>query len=151
VQQTLVAIWRELPRLRDPDRFDAWTYRLVARFSLEEARRARRVFDGVRLLATNESPVPDSTISIADRDGLERAFARLTPDHRGVVVLHHLVGLSTTEIGQALSIPVGTANSRLQYAERALRGRDRGRRPGRAATRSDRMSARIVFDLVLAD
>ena len=121
VQQTLVAIWRELPRLRDPDRFDAWTYRLVARFSLGEARRERRVLEGVRYLAADESPAPDTTISIADRDQLERAFRRLTPDHRMVVVLHHYVGLSMAEIGQALTIPVGTANSRLHYAERALR------------------------------
>jgi len=93
----------------------------VARFSLEEARRERRVSDGVRLLATDASPVPDSSISIADRDQLERAFRRLTPEHRAVVVLHHYVGLSTTEIGRALSIPAGTVSSRLHYAERALR------------------------------
>jgi RNA polymerase sigma-70 factor, ECF subfamily len=121
VQQTLVAIWRELPRLRDPNRFDAWTYRLVARFCLEEARRERRVVDGVRLLAIEESSAEDSTVSIADRDQLERAFRRLTPEHRAVIVLRHYVGLSTAEIGQALSIPAGTVGSRLHYAERALR------------------------------
>jgi RNA polymerase sigma-70 factor (ECF subfamily) len=31
VQQTLVAIWQDLPSLRDPDRFDAWTYRMIVR------------------------------------------------------------------------------------------------------------------------
>jgi DNA-directed RNA polymerase specialized sigma24 family protein len=42
VQQTLVTIWDELPRLRDPDRFEAWTYRLVVRAAMAEARRGRR-------------------------------------------------------------------------------------------------------------
>ena len=42
VQQTLVAMWRELPSLRDLDRFDSWTYRLVVRFCLAESTRHRR-------------------------------------------------------------------------------------------------------------
>ena len=47
VQQTLVAIWRELPSLRDVDRFSAWTYRLVVRFCTAEARRNAKA--GVRV------------------------------------------------------------------------------------------------------
>ena len=42
LQQALMTVWNELPRLRDPDRFDAWTYRLIVRAATAEARRAGR-------------------------------------------------------------------------------------------------------------
>ncbi len=50
VQQTLVIAWRELPSLRDPDRFDAWLQRLLVNASYAEARRSRAWNANVRLL-----------------------------------------------------------------------------------------------------
>jgi RNA polymerase sigma-70 factor (ECF subfamily) len=58
---------------------------------------------------------------VVDRDELERAFRRLSLDHRAVVVLRHYRHLSMDEISNALGIPVGTAASRLHYAMRELR------------------------------
>lgn len=126
VQQSLMTIWDELPRLRDPERFDAWTYRLVTRASVAAARRERRGPAGgsvVRLLPddADASRGPDEIGSVADRDEVERAFRRLKPDQRAVLTLHHLGGLSTPEIADVLGIPDGTAASRLHYATRALR------------------------------
>ena len=120
LQQALVAIWRDLPRLRDPDRFEAWTYRLVVRASLEEARKARR-HAHVHDLESNEPSAPDSSAAFAARDELERAFEQLTPEHRAVVVLHHYLGMSLGEVAETLGVPYGTAGSRLHYAHRALR------------------------------
>jgi RNA polymerase sigma-70 factor (ECF subfamily) len=119
VQRALVSIWRDLPRLRDLDRFDAWSYRLVVRASLEETRRNRR-HAPVRELAA-EPGVPDASGSTATRDLLERAFRRLTPEHRAVVVLHHYAGFSLSEIATIVGIPYGTVGSRLHYATRELR------------------------------
>jgi RNA polymerase sigma-70 factor, ECF subfamily len=121
VQQTLVAMWRELPKLRDPDRFTAWTYRLVVRFSLQEARKQRRSGVTVRTLLDDDRLAPDETDALAERDELERAFRRLTPEHRAVVVLHYYVGLSLGEIAEAVAVPYGTVGSRLHYALRELR------------------------------
>lgn len=121
VQQTLVAIWRELPSLRDPDRFEAWTYRLVVRFCLAETRRTRRT--GVREIRIDETE-PSRTDAFADadlRDQLERALAVLSPQHRTVVVLHHYAGLPLAEIAEILGVPYGTVGSRLHHATRALR------------------------------
>ena len=121
VQQALVAIWRELPSLRDPDRFEAWTYRLVVRFSLLESRRARRT--AVREVRIDEK-VPTSTDAFAEsdlRDQLDRALGELSPDHRAVVVLHHYAGLQLGEIAEILGVPYGTVGSRLHHATRALR------------------------------
>jgi RNA polymerase sigma-70 factor, ECF subfamily len=120
VQQTLVAIWREIPKLRDPDRFEAWTYRLVVRFCLAEARRQRGQEARVKALALDVRSA-DDTIRVAARDEIERAFRRLTPEHRAVLVLHHYVGLPVNEVAETLGIPFGTAASRLHYAARAMR------------------------------
>lgn len=121
VQQTLVAIWRELPSLRDPDRFESWTYRLVVRFCLAESRRRRRA--GIRQIPVDEL-FPSGTDDIGDadlRDQLERALHALSIEHRTVVVLHHYVGLPLGEIAEILGVPYGTVGSRMHHAMRALR------------------------------
>ena len=64
---------------------------------------------------------PDETGSIADRDELEQAFRRLTPDQRTILVLHYYLGYEPTEIAAVLEIPAGTARSRLHYAQKSLR------------------------------
>lgn len=121
VQQALVAMWRDLPSLRDPARFDGWTYRLVVRACLQDLRRQRRA---------NVLPLsPDTVVAgqgdlaadAALRDQLERGLAALSPDHRAIVVLRHLADLSIDEIGQVLGIPRGTVASRLHHATKALR------------------------------
>ena len=123
VQQTLITIWNELPRLRDPDRFDAWTYRLIVRASTAEARKAGRGNPTTPLLPDDAdvSRAPDQYGAVADRDQLERGFRRLTPEQRAILVLQHYAGQSLAEIADVLGIPVGTAGSRLHYATRALR------------------------------
>jgi RNA polymerase sigma-70 factor (ECF subfamily) len=121
VQQTLVEMWRELPSLRDPDRFEAWTYRIVVRFCLEESRRARRT--GVREIHIQETePARADAFAESDlRDQLDRALSELSREHRAVVVLHHYSGLSLGEIADILGVPYGTVGSRLHHASRALR------------------------------
>jgi RNA polymerase sigma-70 factor (ECF subfamily) len=126
VQQTLVTIWDELPRLRDPDRFDAWTYRVITRNSVALAKREARGPGGgtvVRLLPddADASRAPDDIGSVADREQIEGAFRQLKPDHRAVLTLHHVSGLSSAEIADVLGIPAGTDASRLHYATNALR------------------------------
>ena len=121
VQQTLVTIWRDLGTLRDPDRFEAWTYRIVVRACRAESRRHRRMGITVVDLSDSMAAAPDGIANVALRDQLDRAFDRLSHDHRTVVVLRHLVGLPLGEIAEILGIPYGTAGSRLHHAMRALR------------------------------
>ena len=118
-QQALLEAWRDLRGLRNPERWEAWTYRLVVRACYRENRRARRS-SGVRLLAF-DAPVEDSAAAIADRDELERGFSALSMEQRAVVVLHFYVGLPLSEVAMLLRIPHGTARSRLHSALRRLR------------------------------
>ena len=120
VQEALVRAWRSLPSLRDPDKFDAWLHRLLVNACAEQGRQLRRRSHEVRELQLEPS-ISDDTGMVADREQLERGFARLKPDHRAVVVLHYYSGFSTAEIAQIVGIPDGTARSRLHYATEAMR------------------------------
>ena len=120
-QQALLGAWRDLPTLRQPERFEAWLHRLVVHACYTEARRDRRWSARIRLISTEPRPDPDTATAVAARDELERGFRRLSPEQRAVVVLHHYLGYPLTEIAATLGIPAGTARSRLHYATRQLR------------------------------
>lgn len=120
-QQALLNVWRELPQLRDPDRFEAWAYRLLVRACYGEWRRSRHPAPGVRLLAVDELAAGEELSLVIDRDQLERGFRRLSVQHRAVIVLHHFLDLPLEEVAETLGIPIGTVSSRLHYAMRGLR------------------------------
>lgn len=120
-QQALLGAWRDLPTLRDIERFDAWLHRLVVHACYAEARGQRRHVARVRLLQIDLPTSPDVARSVAARDDLDHAFRQLSPEQRAVVVLHHHLGYPLTEIAATLGIPVGTARSRLHYGVRQLR------------------------------
>jgi RNA polymerase sigma-70 factor (ECF subfamily) len=123
LQQALIGIWNDLPRLRDPGRFDAWTYRVIVRAATAEARKAARGGSTTALLPDDAdvSRAPDEYRAVADRDALERGYSRISAEQRAVLVLQHYAGLSQAEIADVLGIPIGTAGSRIHYAARALR------------------------------
>jgi RNA polymerase sigma-70 factor (ECF subfamily) len=121
LQGALISVWRQLPTLRDPDRFEAWVRRLLVHQCYAEARRRRSWAANVRVLPVDGPAAPDGLLSVIDRDSLDRAFRRLSIEQRAVFVLHHHIGLPLTEIADTLGIPAGTARSRLHYATRVLR------------------------------
>ena len=120
-QQALLATWRSLPQLRDPDRFEAWAYRLLVRSCYAEARRERKHRGNVRLLPDDGPVARDPTAGIAGMDQLDHAFRQLSVDHRTVVVLVHYLGMTPAEAAAALGTPAGTVRSRLHYALQYLR------------------------------
>ena len=121
LQDALVIAWRDLPGLRDPDRFDAWLQRLLIHVCIAQASRDRRRRSNLQVLPFDGPAAPDELLSIADRDLLERGFRRLQPDQRAILVLHHYLGYAPAEIAETLGIPAGTARSRLHNAHRAMR------------------------------
>jgi RNA polymerase sigma-70 factor (ECF subfamily) len=121
LQNALVLAWRRIPRLRDPDRFEAWVHRILVHACYDESKRARPWVATIRVLPVDGPSTPDGSDRLADRDELERAFRHLTLEQRAVFVLHHYLGLPLVEIAQLLEIPPGTARSRLHYALAGLR------------------------------
>lgn len=122
VQEALVRCWRDLPTLRDPDRFDAWLNRLLLNAITDEARARSRRRRAVNVMVLYREPTQvDSVGAIANRDAIARAFDRLSTPHRTIVVLHHYLGQTVEEAATTIGIPVGTAKSRLHYANEGLR------------------------------
>lgn len=121
VQQTLVAIWRDLGSLRDPARFEGWAFRMVVRYCRDEERRRRRYRGRVVDLTETAAATGDDIGDIAVRDQLGQAFDSLSQDHRVVVVLHYLMGVPLGEIADILDIPFGTVGSRLHHARQSMR------------------------------
>ena len=119
-QDGFLRAWRDIPRLQDPDRYDAWQLRLTlhACYDLLRGRRRRLLHVSVRPLPDVEAP---SEPDFAERERLNRAFGKLSYEHRAVVVLHFYREMTAAEIGETLGIAVGTVNSRLHYGTRALR------------------------------
>ncbi len=120
VQEALIRMWHDLPKLRDPDRFDGWLHRLLVRACLHTARRERRPS-----VALGDRVVPDDGFhleaGVADRDVVLRGLRRLTARERSVLVLRYYLDLSMPQVADALKVPVGTAKSRLHHAEQAMR------------------------------
>jgi RNA polymerase sigma-70 factor (ECF subfamily) len=121
VQEALIRAWRDLPGLRDPDRFDAWLHRLLVHAAIDEARRRRRRVLEVALPAI-DLPVRDDAFGrLADRDALDRALSRLVPEQRALVVLHYFLGMPVPEAAASLGMTLPSAKSRLQRALAAMR------------------------------
>jgi len=121
-QQALLSIWRDLPALRDPARFEAWSYRILVRECYGEGRRTRAWSSAApRLVALDPPDDADALGDVHDRDQLERAFRRLSVEHRAVVVLHYYLDQSIDEIAETLGVSSGTVKSRVHHAMRGLR------------------------------
>ena len=120
-QEALLAAWRHVRGLRDPDRFEAWLHRLLVNSCYREAGRVRRRGSLEVQVQVLEVPEPDRGLDLADRDQLERGFRRLDTDQRTVLVLHYYLGLSLDEAAAVLGVPAGTVRSRLHRAIVAMR------------------------------
>ncbi len=135
VQQAFMQAWRDLPQLRDRG-----SLRAVAASTPRSHLLHRRPGDTDAGASTSwhctvdgpdEPRKGDSTVSVGERDALERAFVGLSPEHRAVVLFHHHIGWTLPECAEILGVPLGTVKSRLYYATRLLRASIAGRGAGR--------------------
>ena len=121
VQETLVRAWRDLPTLRDVERYDAWLHRLLVNACLDLVRRRTRRAIEVELTPLHAPASSDFSGGVVDRDLLDRALRAIEPDWRAIVVLHYYLGMPLPEVAAGLGIPLGTAKSRLHRAMSVLR------------------------------
>lgn len=121
VQEALILTWRDLRALRDPDRFTAWSHRILVRSVYRAATQERRQSAVRGLDASGERVLEDSSRALEDRDLIDRGFRRLKPELRAVLVVHHYLGLTYDEAAEVLGVPAGTVKSRLNRATAAMR------------------------------
>jgi RNA polymerase sigma factor (sigma-70 family) len=120
VQETMIRAWRDLPRLRDAERFDAWLRRILVHACMDVARSERRRLPSAELDAGARASA-DEIGQLTDRDAIGQAFKRMTVEHRSILVLRHYLGYSVPDLADLLCIRLGTAKSRLSRAESAMR------------------------------
>lgn len=125
VQDAFLRAWRELPRLRELERFDAWLARIVVNACRDRQRGRRRVaireIPASRLDPAAEPASGQSTgDQVASADTIRRAFTRLSVEQRSILVLHHVEERSVADLARLLRIPEGTAKWRLHRARQAL-------------------------------
>ena len=133
-QEVFVRAYRALPRLQTPEAFTAWLYRIAVNLSRNWLRDKGRVRveslelpgddgeDGGTREIADPSPDPEAQTQTKDmQERVQRAIAGLSPDHRAVVTMHHLQGMSVEEIAGVLDCSIGTVKSRLSRARDNLR------------------------------
>ena len=134
VQDAFVSAWQELPRLREPDQFDAWFGRILVNRCRSVLRHRKVVHvreialvDGERQDDDSRTPTPQRNLRIeggqagfAEGDAIRRAFDRLEPDARVLIVLHHVEERPVAEIAAVAGVPEGTVKWRLHRARKAL-------------------------------
>lgn len=127
VQEACVSAWRGLPRLRDQDRFDSWLNQILVNACRAHLRRRRRVYvreipaiemTGDDTSAAGSTPGPAE--ATGEVEAIRRAFERLDPGVRSLLVLHYVEERPLAEIAAALRSPVGTIKWRLSRARQAL-------------------------------
>jgi RNA polymerase sigma-70 factor (ECF subfamily) len=120
-QEAFVSAWRELPKLRDPDSFDAWLRRILVNACRAQLRGRKRIRE-ISLDVSHDRREPGPAVSdqVGDTDLLAHAFERLDADKRSLLVLHYLDHEPVATIANALGVPVGTAKWRLSEARAAL-------------------------------
>ena len=131
-QEGFVRAWQALPNFRGQSAFYTWLFRIVMNVAADRVRQraARgRAFgtervpeeDWERVIA-DEGVKPDETAArVEERERITKALATLSDDHRTIIMLSDLEGLSYREIADVLSIPMGTVMSRLHNARKRLR------------------------------
>jgi RNA polymerase sigma factor (sigma-70 family) len=113
-QEALIAIFRNLGALRDPAAIYGWARAIAVREAVRVARRATRTVPA----ELTDVPAPGDPQLAAD---VRDVLARLTPEHRAVLVLRDLEGLDEQAAGALLDVPAGTVRSRLYRARRSFR------------------------------
>ena len=133
VQQTLVTAWRELPHVARRRPVRCLVRRILVHACYAEARRRRTWAANVRDLPTDGPAGRDDLATVMERDLLERAFRRVSPEQSAIFVLHHYVGLTLPEVADELGMPSGRSSPACITPHRPS-GRRSTPMPGRLST-----------------
>jgi len=118
VQETMIAILKNLSGLRQPDAVRGWVRRIAVREAMRLATSGPSLADHARLDLT-----PARLIDIDGAIDVRAALAQLPPAQRAILVLRDMDGLAEAEVAALLNVPEGTAKSRLHRARKAFAGR----------------------------
>jgi RNA polymerase sigma-70 factor (ECF subfamily) len=115
VQEAWIKIIRSLPRLREPLKFPAWSYRIINHQCMDALRAIRPT------VPEREEPDASAIRELEAREQVWGILAQLSPEHRSVLALHYLQGFDVKEIAGIVQKPEGTVKSRLFNAREKFR------------------------------
>jgi RNA polymerase sigma-70 factor, ECF subfamily len=121
-QEVFLKAWRSIHRFEGRSSFYTWLYSITIKLTIYSLRCKGRCQE-VELSDAIPSFLPDPGVNCEHAEIRERvnaALAKLSPDHRAVVVLKELEGLQYHEIAEVLNLSMGTVMSRLFYARKKL-------------------------------
>ena len=122
VQDVWLTVFRKLPKLRSPEAFRAWVYRIAHAKVVAAIRRETREAQTIRSLQTNvadEADCPQQALD--DAQLVHQALERVSPQHREILTLRFLESMSLEEIAHVLGRRIGTVKSRMHYAKQSFR------------------------------
>jgi RNA polymerase sigma-70 factor (ECF subfamily) len=134
-QEVFIKAWNALPRFEARARFSTWLYRIAHNAVYDWTRRRKieavgelddGVFERERIDSSSRTTphaadAPDAAMEGGElRDKIEAALAKLSPEHREVVLLKDVQGLAYKEIADVMKTSIGTVMSRLHYARKKL-------------------------------
>ena len=126
-QEAFLSAWKALPRFRMDAKFSTWLYRLTVNAATDVLRRRRKEPDSLDdaerpVQAADSTDTPEEAAQRAERRAMvRRAIGALSENHRQILLLREVTGLSYEEIGAALELSPGTVRSRLARARKELR------------------------------
>lgn len=138
LQETLIRAFRAMPRFRRDARFSTWAHRIAVNVTINHLRQSKkrsslsldqmevdaREFEAVRQLLSEEAFRPGEDPEqrlVTLQKILNESIQSLSENHRAVVVMHSVQGMTHAQIGEVLGIPEGTVKTRLFHAHRLLR------------------------------
>jgi RNA polymerase sigma-70 factor, ECF subfamily len=127
-QETFFRAFRKINSFQGSSSFYTWIYRIAVNMSIDAQRRQKRnpldfreSMDDVMEAQNEVANDPFGDVRDRElREKLNRAINELTPDHRAVIVLRTIEGMSYKDIGDILGCSEGTVMSRLHYARKKL-------------------------------
>ena len=123
VAQTYLDAWRQLPRLRDPDRFNAWVLRVAHNHAVDELRRpdSDPIEDAPEIVAPSTAEPEEAFLRQTDIAAVRLAILELPSDQREVVTLRHLQGLRHSEVARQMGRSEGASRALLHRAMMHMR------------------------------
>ncbi len=121
LQDVWLKVIRNLGRLRKPEAFAVWLYRIARNSAYRRLGRRRHVPLPAPAVIPADEPAHESEFSAEEAARIHECLRRLTPEHREVLVLRFMEDMSYEEVAQVVDCNLGTVRSRIHYAKRALR------------------------------
>lgn len=106
-----------------PTRFKSWVYAIASNFARDYFKSAHSRYERATNFNDDAEALPDDfSFAPDDRAEVIAALAKLSPEHREVLILRFYHDLRLEEIAEITSIPIGTVKSRLFHALKGLKG-----------------------------